>query len=144
MPDITTISAALSSIKAATDIAKCFLDSEVMLEKAEMKLRVADLVSELAKAKIELSSVQELIIEKDQKIIELQEAFESKGSLVRKGDAYYETNTEGKPIGVPFCIRCWEGEHKKRQLVSDVEEFRSNVCTNCGQRYGSRSTYTID
>ena len=26
-------------------------------------------------------------------------------------------DSDDKPLGVAFCLRCWEGEHKKRQLV---------------------------
>jgi len=144
VPDIATISAALSSLKTATDIAKFFRDSDFSLEKAEMKLKLADLVGALAEAKLELAEVQDLIMAKDREIAELKESFEAKGSLKRQNDAYYETDDNGTPIGVAFCLRCWEGEHKKRQLVRDAKEHLMNVCTNCGQRYdalGSRELH---
>lgn len=143
MPDIATISAALSSLKTAVDIAKYFRESDFSLEKAEMKLKVADLVGALAEAKLKLVEVQDLIIEKDRRIAELQEAFESKSSLVRRHDAYYEMDANGNPLGVAFCLRCWEGEHKKRQLVQVAKESAMNVCTNCGQRYDAWGTEVI-
>lgn len=135
MPDIATISAALSSLKTATEIAKYFRESDSSLESAEMKLKLADLVGALAEAKLELAEVQDLIMEKDRRIAELEEAFESKESLVRNNDAYYEADSEGNPMGVAFCLRCWEGEHKKRQLVRVAESHTTNQCTGCGQKY---------
>ena len=143
MPDIATIAAALSSLKTATDIAKYFRESDFSLEKAEMKLKFADLVSALAEAKLELAEVQDVIIEKDRIIAELKEAFEAKGNLKRHNDAYYEVDSEGEPIGIAYCLRCWEGEHKKRQLVRAAKEHSLNVCTNCGQRYDEWMSHQI-
>jgi len=143
VPDIATISAALSSLKTATDIAKYFRETDFSLEHAEMKLKLADLVSALAETKLELAEVQDLILDKDRQISELQEAFETKDSLVRRYDAYYEANEEGNPMGVAYCLRCWEGEHKKRQLVRDAASHTTNMCTGCGQRYAARSSSAI-
>jgi hypothetical protein len=39
-------------------------------------------------------------------------------------DAYYATDANGKPTGVPFCLRCWENEHKKRQLVRNSKVIK--------------------
>jgi hypothetical protein len=143
VPDIATISAVLNSLKIATDITKYFRKSDFSLEKAEMKLKVADLVGALAEAKLELVEIQDLIIEKDRIIAELRDAFESKSSLIRNDDAYYEADSEGNPSGVAFCLRCWESEHKKRQLVRVAKEPRMNGCTNCGQRYEDWRTQEI-
>ena len=138
MPDIATIGAVLSSLKAATDIARFLRESDLSLEKAELTLKLADLISALAEAKIELTEVQETIARKDKRIAELEEAFQSKDSLVRRYDAYYHTDENGQPIGVPFCLRCWENDHKKRQLVRDAKDRFSRVCTSCGHRYEKR------
>ena len=143
MPDIATIGAALSSLKTATDIAKFLRASDFDLEKAELKLRMADMVSALADAKLELVDVQEEILEKEKVIAELKEAFENKDQLVRRYDAYYESDENGVPIGVSYCLRCWEGDHKKRQLVYDAKEHNKRVCTGCGQRYEGRLSAEI-
>ena len=45
MPDITTIAAVLNSLKAATDIAKFLRESDLSLERAELKLKLADLAA---------------------------------------------------------------------------------------------------
>lgn len=143
MPDITTIGAALSSLKTATDIVKFLRESDLSLERAELKLKLADLLSSLADAKIELVEVQEALAEKDKQIAELEDAFHNKDSLVRRYDAYYTINGNGEPTGVPYCLRCWENEHKKRQLVHDSKEYRIKVCTSCGHRYEGRQAGEI-
>ena len=144
MPDITTITAVLSSLKTATDIAKFLRETDLSLEKAELKLKLADLVSALAEAKLELIDVQETIAGKDKRIAELEAAFQSKDELVRKYDAYYHVNDKGKPAGVPYCLRCWESDHRKRQLVCDAKDRFQRVCTGCGQRYNGRLADDIE
>ena len=78
MPDIATIGAVLSSLKTATDIAKFLRESDLSLERAELKLKIAELVGALADAKIELTEVQEALSAKDKHIAELENAFQSK------------------------------------------------------------------
>jgi hypothetical protein len=143
MPDIATIAAALNSLKTATDIAKFLRESDLSLERAELKLKLADLVGSLADAKIELIEVQEALSKKDKRISELEEAFQSKDGLTRHYDAYYQADENGNAIGVPYCLRCWESEHKKRQLVLDVKDHLSRTCTACGHRYEGRRTSEI-
>ena len=145
MPDITTISAALSSLKTAIDITKFLRESDVSIERAELKLKLADLVSALAETKMELVEVQETISGKDKRIAELEEAFESKDSLVRKGDAMYAKDANGEAVGIAHCLRCWESDHKQRQLIGTHGLGRQeNVCTSCGQKYNGGSSYRIE
>jgi len=144
MPDIAAISAILSSIKTATDIAKAIRESDVSLERAELKLKIADLVSALADVKLELTGLQETFEAREQRIEELDEAFQAKDSLVRRYDAYYRADARGRPIGVPFCLRCWETDHRQRQLVNDAKEHRIRVCTSCGHRYEGRLAGVIE
>lgn len=138
MPDIAAIGAILGSLKTATDIAKFIRESDISIERAELKLKVADLIGALADVKLELVELQETFTSKDQRIRELEEAFQSKDMLVRRYDAYYRADAEGSPAGVPFCLRCWENDHKQRQLVHDANEFRNRLCTSCGHRYSGR------
>jgi hypothetical protein len=132
--------AALSSLKTATEIVKFIRESDVNLEKAELKLKLADLLGSLADTKMELVEVQDTLIEKDKKIADLEEAFQSKDKLVRQNDAYYKADENGEPSGLPFCLRCWENDHRIRQLVSAPKDRFMHVCTTCGHQYtGHRS-----
>ncbi|WP_343661773.1 hypothetical protein [Ralstonia sp.] len=140
MPDLAAVATALSSLKTATDIAKFLRETDLSLERAELKLKLAELIGALADTKIELVEVQEALVDKDRRIKELEAAFESKDTLVREYDAFYAVGEGGKPIGVAYCLRCWEGEHKKRQLVEDHKDFRIRVCAACGHRYDNNRT----
>ena len=51
MTDIATISAITSSVKTAIDIAKAIKDADVSLEKAELKMRVAELIKRISGCK---------------------------------------------------------------------------------------------
>lgn len=143
MVDIAIIPAALNSLKAATDIVKLLRESDLSLEKAEMKLKLADLVSALADAKIQLIDIQEALQEKDKKIAELEEAFHDIGTLARVNDALYEMDHLGRPTGLPYCVRCWENDHKKRQLVHADASNRMKVCATCGHTYQGYLSRTI-
>lgn len=138
MVDIATIGAVLSSLKTATDIAKFIRESDLSFERAELKLKVADLVGALADVKMELVEFQEDFAGKERRIKELEDAFQAKDTLVRRYDAYYRADNEGSPMGVPYCLRCWEHDHKQRQLVHNAKEYRIRVCTSCGHQYEGR------
>lgn len=118
MTDIVTIGSILTSLKTATDIAKLLRDTNFSLEQAETKLKLADLISSLADAKILLSEVQGEIGERDKRIKELEEAFQSKDELVKHRDGYYLLDQSGNPTGEAFCPRCWEVNHMRYHLYS--------------------------
>jgi hypothetical protein len=61
--DFTSVTAVLGSIKTATEIAKLIKDSDLSLEKAETKLKLADLNGTLADAKLEVVGVQQTLAE---------------------------------------------------------------------------------
>jgi len=79
--DATSISAALASIKTATEIVRFVLDTDTTFEKAESKLKLADVISALADAKIELAEIQQLMSDKDAENKKLQERLNIKEKL---------------------------------------------------------------
>lgn len=110
--DITSISAALGSIKTATDIAKLIKESDVSLEKAESKLKLADLISALADAKIQIADIQQVIIEKDAEIRTATEQLAVKEKLQWEQPYYWLI--EGTRKEGPFCQHCYD---KNKQLI---------------------------
>lgn len=144
MADLATIGAALSSLKTAADIAKFLRETDLSIERADLKLKLAELMGALAQAKIELAEIQEDLSAKDKRIAEIEEAFQAKDTMVRYRDAYYVADGSGNPIGTPYCLRCWENDHKKRQLVEEAKDFRTKVCTTCGHRYAGHLVINID
>ncbi len=131
MVDIAILGSALGSIKTATDIAKLIKDSGTSLEQAEVKLQIAQLISSLADIKMELADVQTLLIDKDQKISELQIELKTKQS-VTWSKPYYFTETDGEKDG-PFCQQCYDNEQKLIRLQGGGT--KSWNCLSCKGSY---------
>jgi hypothetical protein len=134
--DIPTIAAVLTSIKSATDIAKLLKDTDLSLEKAEVKLKLADLIGTLADAKMEIAEVQDLLREKDSKIRELEEALTVKGKLDYEAP-YYWLKDGDKKFG-PFCQQCKDADGKlirlqKRRVQGGWE------CKTCGKHFDDKN-----
>ena len=87
--DLTSITAALSSLKTATEIAKLIKDSDVTLEKAESKLKLAELISSLADAKIEITEIQQVLLEKDKEVRTLNTQLEMRAKLTWEKPCYW-------------------------------------------------------
>lgn len=131
MPDIPSISAALSSIKTASQIVKMIRESDYSLEKAEAKLQIAELMDSLADTKINLSAIQDKVNEKDARIVELEKALEFKGKTIRENEVYYMIDVEGQPTGDPFCPNCIEVESKYVHLIQNVRPTNQSICPKC-------------
>ncbi|MBO9484668.1 hypothetical protein [Salinisphaera sp. G21_0] len=131
MPDLTTISTALASIKTAAEIAKLIKDSNQSLEQAEFKLKLSDLVSSLADAKIEIATIQELLIEKDREIYQLKERIEVKESMFFEPPYYFSERNKVKDG--PFCAQCYDSDGKLIRLINNGYGpgiWRCNTCQN--------------
>jgi hypothetical protein len=138
MPDFDTFSAALSSLKTATEIAKFIKDSGVTLDKAEVKLKLAELTSALADTKIELAEIQEVLLEKDKTIRELKARFDLSANVIYENRCYWIVENDQK-VG-PFCQRCYDADSKLIRLQSGVTDFYEVIrkwysCRECSNTY---------
>ena len=135
MADINSITAIISSIKAATDIAKLLKDSDLSLEKAEMKLKLAEMINALADAKIEISDIQNVISEKERKIKELEEALNTQKNLQYE-KPYYWAIENNKKDG-PFCQQCYDNNKKLIRL----QDNRNGIwtCPTCNNHFQDSS-----
>ena len=131
MVDMAAISQVLSSIKAASDIAKLLKETDISLEKAETKLKLAELVGALADAKLELAEVQSLLLDKDEKIKELAETLHTKKNVVWESPWYWHVDG-GKKDG-PFCQQCYD----KDGTLIRLQDYRNGYwgCLNCKNSY---------
>lgn len=133
MTDLTTISALLSSVKTATDIAKFIKDSDVSLENAETKLKIAELIITLADVKLELAGVQDTLREKDIKIQSLLDQIQQRENLKYDGKLYWNESDE-----TPFCPSCYENNNKLIHLTyyqgtKDTHQYY--ICKICENNY---------
>jgi hypothetical protein len=129
--DIPTITAALSGIKAATEIAKALSDTNHSLEKAELKLRVASLIEALADAKLNIVDVRALLDEKDREIALLKKCRQ----MVFDGDVYWSPVDDGKQEG-PFCPHCHDTKQIFVRLHKDGQGW---WCYGCNTHFGDSS-----
>jgi hypothetical protein len=135
MTDMASITAVLSSIKTATDIAKALSTLGPSLEAAEHKMKIAELMELLAQTKIETIALQESMSEKEGEISRLQDALSLKVEIVKAGDAYFRKNSKGRPFGEPFCLRCWEADKKLFHLVHSPAGSDVFACSICRSEY---------
>ncbi|HHF3021639.1 TPA: hypothetical protein ACPJ0R_004699 [Vibrio diabolicus] len=116
MADIATISAALTSIKTAADLAKIIKDGDKTLEQAEIKYKLAELISALADAKMEIAEVRELVLSKDKELLALKDLFEQQKNM-EWDEPYYFHVQDGQREG-PYCQKCYDSEKKLVRLIN--------------------------
>jgi hypothetical protein len=129
--DITSITAVLGSIKTATDIAKLIKDSDLSLEKAETRLKLADLIGALADAKLELIGVQQILAEAEAHARDLESQLHTKNNLNWKDPAYWIE--DGSRSDGPFCQKCYDMEARLVRLLGDGEGCFE--CKGCKSNY---------
>ncbi len=136
MPDITSISTALASLKTASDLAKLIKNSDITLKDAEVKLQLAELIESLADTKIELSEIQILLQSKLREIEELKEKLEIKKDMTWD-PPYYWVGPKNDGNG-PYCQNCYDDKSKLIRL----QEHRTGYwgCMTCDNGYKD-STY---
>lgn len=133
--DIASISTALGSIKTATEIAKLIKNSDISLQDAELKLKLADLISSLADAKIEIAEIQTELISKQEKISELESQLKLK-EQVSWDEPYYWLGPASDKNG-PYCQKCFDGDHKLIRLQGNREGYWE--CKVCKSSYTDSS-----
>jgi len=129
MVDYTLITSAISSLKAATEIATLIKESGFLLEKAENKLKIAELLYALADANIKLAEIQQSMLEKDSVIKELKNQIEIKEKL-NWDSPFYWLEESGNKDG-PFCQQCYDKDNKLIRLqMLEVGSWECKVCKN--------------
>lgn len=134
MPDPSSIIATLAAIKNSMDVVKAIKDADYDLDKAILKEKIAILVDSLLEAKIEASETLNLIQEKDNKILQLEEILKFKSKLILEKGKYFEINEDGERQGEPYCSKCWEVDRIAVHL-RHIEE-RYYLCPQCKNNYG--------
>lgn len=130
---LSDISAILTSVKTATDIAKLLKESDVSLEKAETKLKLADLIGALADVKMQLADVRESLAGKDEEIKILQNELKLKGKITYE-QPYYWLETDNGKDG-PFCPSCQDDKQKLARLIESKGTQGFWTCCVCGKSF---------
>jgi len=129
MVDMASVSAALTSLKVATDIAKFFKDTNVSFEKAETKLKLAELIEALADAKIQFADIQQLLLDKDAELRAVREQLSIKANL-KWDPPYYWIVTDDKKDG-PYCQCCYDKDRALIRLQGNGKGYwKCEACNN--------------
>lgn len=135
MPDLTSISTVLSSIKTASDLAKLIKGSEISLKDAEIKLKLADLIGALADAKIELSEIHTLLQTKEQEITDLRTQLDLNQKVTWEKPYYWFGPKED--VNGPYCQNCYDDKSKLIRLQGNGEGWWE--CKSCESTFKDSS-----
>lgn len=139
MDPISIISTTLASITTATDIARLVINAGPSLQKAELQLKLAEMVGALADARLQMADIKQVLDEKDEVIKQLRQALELKEKLVCQDSAYWLPNGQGARGDGPFCTNCFDGFQRLSRLVAADEP---NVqCPNCQVPFASKPLF---
>jgi hypothetical protein len=126
--DMVTISTAVSTLKTSIDIAKALKDSDEIFEKAEIKLQLAELISSLADAKMQIAEIQEQLIINEKEKNALLEKIKLKDELIFDKAYYWRKINEDEKDG-PFCQTCYDLEEKLIRLQGGNNDYWT--CYSC-------------
>ncbi|MDN4502083.1 hypothetical protein QX776_06700 [Alteromonadaceae bacterium BrNp21-10] len=111
--DITSITAGLSAVKTAIDITKEIQNASSSLEKAQVKLKLAEITENLANAKLQFVEAQEEIVNLRLQIRTLQVIDDLKNLVKKEGNILLPKESEVKGYGTgPWCTKCFEADGK--------------------------------
>jgi hypothetical protein len=140
---IASISAAIVSVKSAITVGKAIYDSTGAIEKAELRLKLFEVLTSLGDTQLSLLTANDEIASRDERIRELETALEDKATVIRKHDAYYRMDPSGNATGVPYCPKCWENTHRLRGLTVNAVKRQIHDCQTCKSMYSHDGTQTL-
>jgi len=127
--DFAAVTAALGSLRTATDIAKFIRESDLSLDKAETKLKLAELIIAIADAKLDVVNVQEKLAAAETQIKSLEADLQVKGEIRWEEPLYWLEHQSG--IDGPFCQHCYDNGRKLVRLQGNGEGwYECKVCKN--------------
>jgi ribosomal protein L37AE/L43A len=115
--EITSLTAAFSGLKNATEIAKFIKNSASTLEAAEIKLQLAELIDNLADAKMEIANAKEVILEKESEFRKFKKQIEIDSHVFWEDPYYFQKDNRDKKDG-PYCQKCYDSQKMLIRLQS--------------------------
>lgn len=132
---IMDIATTLSSIKTAYELAQGLRSMKSLMDNADVKLQIVDLIDALVNAKADLAEIRTQVIDKDRLIAELQDRLNTKVSVYYEEPFYWKDLGDDKKDG-PFCQRCYDTDSKLIRLIPRKSTNGSHICTGCSCWYG--------
>jgi hypothetical protein len=118
MSELAAFAAVTSGLTTAISIGRAVIDAKEHYDAAAFRLKLADMMLALADAKTAMAEVQDELRAKDDTIRALQDTLKLRGDVVKHGNAYWMKDAAGKPTGDPYCIACWDKDHRLCHLAN--------------------------
>ncbi len=112
---IEAIGALKTSLEVATTIAKTVKDINRAVDEATYKAQLAELLLALSETHINISELNNVLIEKDTQISNLQNQLSIQENLTYKDPVYWLNQVSGQTDG-PFCQKCYDDNKKLVRL----------------------------
>lgn len=129
------IATTLSTLKTAYDLAQGLRSMQSLMDNADVKLQIVDLIDALVNAKADLAEIRTQVIDKDRLIAELKDKLNAKEALYYEEPFYWKDLGEDKKDG-PFCQRCYDADSKLIRLIPKKSTHGSHQCNECTRWYG--------
>lgn len=132
---------ALSAVGSAIEVAKAMRAAEKSFDAATYKLQLADLMTALSDARLELVASREAMVERDAEFERLRQTLAVQGDLIEsRGGFKYRVGDNGQPTGLPICPTC---EQKLGRITVTVQDgnVRKVRCPVCDARFDGVTVY---
>ena len=133
---------ALSAVGTAIEVAKGMRAVEKNFDAATYKIQIADLMTALSDARLELVAARDAALEKEAAFEELKSTLTRQSELVQaRGGFKYLADADGRPRGYPVCPTC---EQRDGKLVFTVQDgtVRKVRCPVCDSRFNGVAIFT--
>jgi hypothetical protein len=134
MTTLATLGKSLEVLKTMRDIDKNF-------DAATYKAKIAELMSDIADAKIALIDAKDQIDALKKSEATLKVAFQRREDCVRDNDFLFERDDIGNPKGMPFCSRCEQADGFLMKLANDAGARDNAFCPRCTTKYYNINYY---
>lgn len=121
---MTPLEGALLSLKTASGIAKGLVAASTSVERAELKLKVAEIAEALADARSAVLDVQEENIALRARVAALEGSQADRSRLTKRDGVYYFASSDDAATEEgPFCPRCFEVKQLRMPVTTLSSSF---------------------
>lgn len=132
---------ALAAVGQAIEVAKAMRAVEKNIDAATYKMQIADLMTALSDARIELVAAREAGLVQDAEFERLLETLVGQADLVQSRGGFKYRAIDGKPSGLPVCPTCEQRDGRLAFTVKDGTA-RKVRCPVCEARFDGVAIYS--
>ncbi|WP_106795594.1 hypothetical protein [Rhizobium sp. H4] len=130
------ITGTITAIGAALGVVKQLNEIDVHFDKADLKLKIAEITSALASAKLGLVDAEEVVRRKDAEIRKLSDQLKYKAENTTRLNSLLYDMEDGEPVGRPYCPICEENGSLIKVVQDLAGQGRLFNCPKCKAHLG--------